>query len=214
MFAMYAAYVREKARQLRPDRHLSIDEIALRLALPKTTVYYWMKDIPLGRPRRASVGQRAGNEGMQRKYKLLRDAAYAQGRQSFERLAADPTFRDFICLYLGEGSKRGRNVVAICNSDPTIINLANRWITRFSRNPVAYTIQYHADQDLNALREFWAAELGIRGDIIRLQRKSNAGALAGRTWRSRYGVLTVRAADTLLRSRLQAWMDSIRETWV
>jgi hypothetical protein len=105
-------------------------------------------------------------------------------------------------------------VVAICNSDPTIINLANRWITRFSRNPVAYTIQYHADQDLNALREFWAAELGIRGDIIRLQRKSNAGALAGRTWRSRYGVLTVRAADTLLRSRLQAWMDSIRETWV
>ena len=62
----YPAYVREKARKLRVEKHLSIDEIAERLALPKTTIYYWVKDLPLGRPRRANPGQRKGNRAMQR----------------------------------------------------------------------------------------------------------------------------------------------------
>ena len=38
--------------------------------------------------------------------------------------------------------------------------------------------------------------------------------LRKRTWRSRYGVLTVRACDTLFRARLQAWMDCLQETWL
>ena len=49
-------YVREKARSLRVEKHLSLDEIAARLSLPKTTVYYWVRDLPLGRPRRENGG--------------------------------------------------------------------------------------------------------------------------------------------------------------
>ena len=71
----YPAYVREKARELRVEKHLSIDEIAQRLALPKTTIYYWVRDVPLGRPRRGSAGQRKGNRNMQRKYAVRRAAA-------------------------------------------------------------------------------------------------------------------------------------------
>jgi hypothetical protein len=151
---------------------------------------------------------------MQAKYRLLREEAYREGLRSFATLTSVPTFRDFLCLYIGEGSKRNRNVVALCNSDPTVIQLADRWIRRFSRNPIRYSIQYHADQDLDALLDFWAEQLGVPRDAIRLQRKSNSNGLAGRTWRSRYGVLTVTAADTLFRARLEAWMDCIRETWV
>ena len=114
----YPAYVREKARKLRVEKHLSIDEIAERLALPKTTIYYWVRDLPLGRPRRANPGQRKGNRAMRAKYRLRRAAAYAQGRLDFERFARDPTFRDFVCLYMAEGYKRSRNTVAVCNSDP------------------------------------------------------------------------------------------------
>lgn len=39
-------YLRVKARELRAERKLSIDEIAERLALPKTTVFSWVRDIP------------------------------------------------------------------------------------------------------------------------------------------------------------------------
>lgn len=210
----YPAYVREKARTLRVEKHLSIDEIAERLALPKTTIYYWVRDLPLGRPRRANPGQRKGNRGMREKYRLRREAAYAQGRLEFARLVADPTFRDFVCLYMAEGYKRCRNTVGVCNSDPAIVVLCARWVRRFARNPVRYSVQYHADQDLIELQRFWARQLSVAPEEIRVHRKSNSGRLSGRTWRSRYGVLNVSAGDTLFRSQLQAWMDCLQAQWL
>src|SRR4051812_28245139 len=96
------AYVRAKAVELRVERRLTIDEIADRLALPRTTIYHWVKDIRLARkPGRPlpSDAQRKGTEAMQRKYRLMREAAYERGLAEFELLAAeDPTFRDFVCL--------------------------------------------------------------------------------------------------------------------
>ena len=91
----YPAYVREKARKLRVENKLSIVEIADRLALPKTTIWYWVRDLPLERPR-ANTGQRKGNRAMREKYRLLREEAYARGRGEFMELAGDPTFRDFV----------------------------------------------------------------------------------------------------------------------
>jgi AcrR family transcriptional regulator len=210
----YPPYIREKARTLRVEKHLSIDEIAARLALPKTTIYYWVRDLPLGRPRRANPGQRRGNRNMRKAFAVRRAAAYLQGLIEFQDLAVDPTFRDFLCLYLGEGYKRSRHTVAVSNSDPGIILLCTYWVRRFARNQVRYSVQYHADQDLERLRAFWSATLGVHPDEIRLQRKSNSGQLAGRTWRSKHGVLNVYACDTLLRARLEAWMHSLRDQWL
>lgn len=42
----YPAYLRERARDLRVKNRLSLDEISERLALPKTTVRYWIRDLP------------------------------------------------------------------------------------------------------------------------------------------------------------------------
>jgi len=77
-----------------------------------------------------------------------------------------------------------------------------------------YGLQYHADQDTEELRRFWGRTLDIDGSTIHLVRKSNSGQLAGRRWRSRHGVLTVRVHDTLLRARLQAWIDSLQDQWL
>src|SRR5918996_5528265 len=209
----HPAYIREKARQLRVERRLSIVEIAERLALPKTTIFYWVRDIPLQRPRRENPKVGAG--AMQRKFRLRREQAYREGRESFDVLSAtDRTFRDFVCMYIGEGYKRNRNRVAIGNSDPRVVMLATRWLRALSRKKLQFSVQYHADQDLRKLSEFWATTLGVDAQNIRMQRKSNSGQLAGRSWRSRHGVLTVTTCDTLLRARLQAWMDCVQSQWV
>jgi hypothetical protein len=208
----HPAYLREKARTLRVERRLSIDEIAHRLALPKTTVFYWVRDLPLGRSRRENG--HPGNRAMQRKYRLLREEAYRDGERTFAALATDSTFRDFICMYIGEGFKRSRNTVSLGNSDPLVVALAARWMGAFSRRKLTYWLQYHSDQDLEELRAFWAATLGISPEAVRFQRKSNSNQLLGRTWRSRHGVLTVATSDTLLRARLQAWMDCLQSTWI
>jgi hypothetical protein len=213
----HAAYIRAKAREMRVERRLTIDQIAERLALPRTTIYYWIRDLPITEavrhsgPRRAA--RRRGNRAMQRKYRLLREEAYREGLDSFAALAADPTFRDFVCLYIAEGFKRNRNVVSIGNSDPAVMRLATSWIRRLTTKRPEFWLQYHADQELNELRRFWSEALDIEADAVRLQRKSNSNQLHRRTWRSRYGVLTVRANDTLLRARLEAWMHELRADW-
>src|SRR3954467_111609 len=79
MFVTHPAYIREKARQMRAEKDLTIDEIAERLAISRRTTFPWGRAPPMRRPRRASPGQRRGNTGMRLKFKQLRDVAYAEG---------------------------------------------------------------------------------------------------------------------------------------
>jgi transcriptional regulator with XRE-family HTH domain len=211
-------YLRDKARQLRISKKLTIDELAERLALPRTTIYYWVRDLPTELSTeslaRQSAARRRASLAHQAKHRRLREEAYEEGLVMYPSLVATPTFRDFVCLYIAEGSKRSRHNVEICNSDAAVVRLGDRWIRHFTRNSMDYRIQYHADQDLEELRAFWGNELAIDPTSIQLKRKSNSNGLTGRQWRSRHGVMSVRTGDTYLRARLQAWMDCIRREWV
>jgi DNA-binding XRE family transcriptional regulator len=209
----YPTYIREKARQLRTEKKLTIDELAERLAISRTTIYYWVKDLPIGTTERESLAARRASAANKKHHAGLRAAAYERGKKEFPALLERPTFRDFVCMYIGEGYKRNRNVVSIGNSDPTVVLLSDRWIRRFSDHPVAYSFQHHADQRPKELCAFWGGLLGVEPSSIKFQRKSNSGRLSGRTWRSKYGVLQVRVADTYLRARLDAWMDCVRSEW-
>jgi hypothetical protein len=212
-------YLREKARHLRTERKMSLDEIATCLALNKTTVWYWIKDLPDPAIKyRVTPGRRRAIEAMAKankaRFQALRDAAYQCGLDEFEALDAVPGFRDFVCMYIGEGYKRDRNAVCLANSDPRVIRLANDWIRRFAANKVTYSLQYHADQDPEELIRFWSRHLDADPDTFVYQRKSNSGQLNGRNWRSKWGVLTVRSWDTQLRARLQAWIDRVQDGWL
>jgi AcrR family transcriptional regulator len=212
----YPTYMREKARQLRRDEELTIDEIAERLGVSRTTVYFWVGDMP--RPARCLTrkggGSALGNAAMQAKYRRLREEAYAQGQASFESMTAEDGFIDFVTLFIAEGYKRNRNVVSVSNSDPAVIAIADRWLRRLSSNKLSYWVQYHADQDLPTLQRFWGGLVDVAPNEIRLQRKSNSNQLKGRTWRSEHGVLTVATSDTYFRARLQAWVDLLRRRWL
>lgn len=216
----YPLSLREKARVMRRDKELTIDEIAERLAVGRTTVFSWVHDMP--RPARcehrvlvgSDIGRARGVAAMKAKYKRLRVLAYELGFWEFDRLCREQNFRDFVCLYIAEGYKRCRNTVAIGNSDLAVVLVGQQWIVPMTRNKVAYSVQYHADQKLEALRTYWSTELGLPPEDIRLQRKSNSSGLAGRSWRSKHGVLTVSVGDTQLRSRLQGWIDRLEGRWL
>ena len=92
--------------------------------------------------------------------------------------------------------------------------LGARWINRLSARKVTHAVQYHADQDLAALQEFWGGLLEIEPERVTLLRKSNSNRMEGRSWPSEHGVLAVGSSDTYLRARLQAWMDLVRAAWV
>ena len=209
--------MREKARELRRARELTIDEIAERLAVSRTTVFFWVGDMP--RPERCVENAkpppyRLGNDAMRAKYRRLREKAYRDGIDTFDRLQERAGFLEFVTLFIAEGYKRNRNVVSIANSDPAVIIFVAAWIRELSRNKLTYRVQYHADQDLEILQRFWAGRLGVDQTQIRLQRKSNSNQLKARTWRSEHGVLTVATNDTYFRARLQAWVDCLRRRWL
>lgn len=204
---------REKARRLRTEKKLTIDELADRLALPRTTIYYWVRDLPIGTTHRETLASKRAAEANRKRHHRLREEAYQQGHDEFPILCAQPTFRDFVCMYIGEGYKRDRNVVSICNSDPAVIRLGDRWIRKLAHNRLVHEFQYHVDQSPDELRAFWGGLLKIEPASIKVQRKSNSGKLGHRDWRSKYGVLQVRTSDTYLRARLDAWMDRVRGEW-
>ncbi len=215
----YPPYIREKAEQLRVEKQLTVGEIAERLGIAKSTIFYWVGHIEIPRKPGGTSGwtcsaRERGTAAMQAKYRRLREAAYERGAAEFPSLIGRPFFRDFVCLYIAEGSKRSRNRVAICNSDEAVLRVAHPWMKSICERPLEYSIQFHADQNLAEVCEYWAAELGIESEAIRLQRKSNSGKLAGRTWRSANGVLTMTGNDTYARARLQAWMDCVRRSWL
>ena len=213
----YPAYIQEKARAMRRERRMTIDEISARLALPRTTVFHWVRDIAVPRsafdPRPMSEARARAAQANRDKHAQIRREAYESGVSEFAALAREPTFVDFVCMYIGEGSKKSRHRVAICNSDPAVVRLGHAWITRLARNRVRHSLQYHADQDPDELRLFWGTALRVAPEEVRLQRKSNSGQLGGRSWRSEWGVLTVISSDVILRARLGAWMDQVRSRW-
>jgi hypothetical protein len=94
-----------------------------------------------------------------------------------------------------------------------VIALAVSWMRLLATRSPTYSVQYHADQNLDEICAFWGGVLEIDGSKIALQRKSSSSQLKYRTWRSKHGVLTARISDTSLRARLQAWIDRIREDW-
>lgn len=219
-FVAYPDDIREKARSMRVDEQLTLDEIAERLTICRTTIWYWIKDLPLAppgkalqTPKRTAARLRAAKAHSERAA-ALRRAAYDQGWNEFEELVTQPGFRDFICMYIGEGFKRDRNKVAIANSDPVVMSLADCWLRKLSEKQRTYAVQYHADQDVGYLQRFWSFRLGFEPELVKLQRKSNSNQLARRKWRSKWGVLTITVNDTYLRSRLQAWIDRVKDGWL
>ncbi len=242
----HSRYLRQMARSLRVEQELTVDELAARLSLPRSTIYYWVRDLPLrGGARDGTPGQAPGERGTgrgvstseqadeaggqkcepgriprrpgedtPRKISRARsDAAYEEGLASFEELSAQPTFRDFICIYLVQGDQRDRTRVALTNSDPAVMRLASRWIRRLTDRALMLSLQYGPGQSLRELRHFWSETTGAEPRAIRVrgsaEGKSDEQPVPG----APHGVLTVTVEDTLLRARLQGWMHRARESW-
>lgn len=123
---------------MRIEKKLTVDELAHQLNLPRTTIFYWVGDISIPTTAHQTKAARRAGEVTRRKHQRLRQTAYEQGRLEFAALATDSTFRDFVCMYVGEGYKRSPNVVQICNSDVTVMRLSKHWLGRFSQKPLVF----------------------------------------------------------------------------
>ncbi len=209
------SHLRDKAIKLRTQHNMTLDDICERLALPKTTVYYWIKDLPIPFTEKQTEGMRKKAEKVRQKYAALRQQAYQQGMADAPTLMQDLTFRDFVVLYMAEGSKKNRNIVEFVNSDARMVKLAHHWMIKLRNvdTGISYRIQCHIDHDEKELKAYWAQIVGVHPEIVTIMRKSNSGMLSGRQFRSVNGLLSIRVCDTYFRAKLEAWMDFIKAQW-
>jgi hypothetical protein len=196
------------ARLLRVEQRLTVDQLALRLALPRSTVYYWVRDLPLHERERDGVGTWVGRASA-----AAGDTAYEDALRSFDDLAAQPTFRDFVCLYIARGCSCERVKVSLSDSDPAVVRLANRWMLRLSDKLPLLSVRYEPGQSLTELRRFWSGIVGVQARTIRVHEEADRGGARAAERRARHGVLTVSVEDALLRARLQAWICKTRDSW-
>jgi hypothetical protein len=207
------------ARLLRVEQRLTVDQLAARLALPRSTVYYWVRDLPLGEREGEGVGAGAGERAGtgagagKRASAIAGDAAYEDALRSFDDLAAQPTFRDFVCLFIARGSTRERAKVSLSDSDAAVMRFANRWMLRLSDRSPLLSVRYEPGQSLTELRRFWSGVVGVQARTIRVHDEADVSCDRHIAGLARHGVLTVSVEDALLRARLQAWICKTRDSW-
>jgi len=150
----------------------------LNMEVPKSTLSYWCKDIPLP-------------SGYQEKIKKLnlknarrgRAIAFIVNRNKREEYLQSivndnqklkKVFKDKdvakLCLsmlYLGEGGKTGRGSLMFGNSDPFIISLylfLLDYCYGIEEHKIRCTVQCRADQNIEQLEKFWSKITKISND--------------------------------------------------
>lgn len=202
---------KERARRLR-KAHKSIDEIADATGVSRSTVYSWVKDIRLpGRTGAQAERLRFAQEQMQAKYAKLRQEAYDSIDPA--KVLAVPLMRDFTVMYLGEGYRRNRNVVQICNTNPAIMRMAIVAISRLEpEGEPTFKLKLYPDHKPRTEKRFWAEQVGIKPSQIELWADAQKQKPTNRR-RSEHGILYASWGDTYLRSKIQALMDAVLADW-
>lgn len=213
-------HVRKKAEELR-RRGYTLSEICTMLCKGKSTVYYWVKDIEVENKNafikkcrdKMRSSQVSASFATRRKFKKLHEDSRLLAEKMWnEGLKDNIDFLQFVMLYWCEGYRKTKHSVQIANSDECLLMLGNRWIKKLTSRPISkieYNIQYHVDQNVIDLCNYWKNRLSC--NEIKVIRKSNSGTLSGRKWRSKYGVLSIRVSDTYLKTKIDFWIDKLKE---
>jgi hypothetical protein len=211
--------LREKAVNLRKSGH-TLNEIIERLGVPKTTAYYWIKDVEIRR-QRAFVAHTKSNrarsaskatQAVKRKYENIhKQHAEEAKRQWHEGLGSEPHFRCFLMLYMTEGSKRGQNV-RITNTNPHLIKYGYEWlkVLNYRNKNIFLEVSIYPNHDRDAVENYWRELLGVE-DIRIYYGSEQRGKLKQRNWAIRYGTARICVVDAYLKTRIDTWIELFTE---
>lgn len=164
---------KEQAIALR-KQGISITEIEALLQIPRSTLSGWFKTIELTEVQQlrlrqnselALVKARVKASAWHRSQKALR---LQRAKEEAEAILKEIPLNDSIIelaaamLYLGEGAKN--NTTAISNSNPLILKFFIAVLTKIydlELNQIRCELHLRADQNADAIKEYWSKELGM-----------------------------------------------------
>ena len=168
--------LREEVVRLRINEELSYSEIQKKFAIPKSTLSYWLKDMPLSKER-ISYLRAKGRKNAEPRIEEFRNSmrlkkekedhrVYKKYIKEFEKIADSENifFIAGLMIYLGEGNKKNKNRVNIANTDVETINFFLKWIVHFldvSKKDIRIQLHLYEDMKIEKEQDFWIKELGV-----------------------------------------------------
>jgi transposase-like protein len=182
--------LRAQALQLR-EQGWSVNDLAVRLGVAKSTAYAWVKHIALD-PSAERARQKQEHAALMTAarwddHRRRRDSDQAAFHAEAARQVGDLSERDLLivgaAIYWCEGAKskpwRRVDRLTFINSDPGLLNLFLRFLNSCGRpaESLRYRVHIHETADAEAAADWWAAELGLpRGLFQRATIKRHAPA--------------------------------------
>lgn len=218
--------LKRQARQLRLKGY-SYKEITQELAIAKSTLSYWLRNIELTPEQRlrlikkGSANQHIGSEASKR-LRLERTSRIIYEAKSEVQLDLS---RDLwligVILYWAEGAKQKihnpSQGVVFSNSDPKIIKLFLKWVKEYlliSENNLTLEVYIHKSykKSRESLINYWSSLTGVskeRFTKIRYKRNKIRSYRKNRG-DNYYGVLRVRVKkSTDLNRKITGWVEGI-----
>jgi hypothetical protein len=190
---------------------MSINKIAKRMALPKSTISTWVRDVVLTKLQRKDLKLAAENTSSAmkviRKIKVVRRQKWeGEAKKLFKRYSSDPIFMLGLGIYWGEGDKF--NVMKLTNTDVEIHKVWVAWVKRFIPTSLKLvgTSMVHPGNSTVASTKYWRRKLGIE-IRVRLFKPRKTSKKRKNLWP--YGVLQVITAgkgSTEWHFKLMTWI--------
>ncbi len=150
-------------------RGLSYNEIKIEIGIPKSTLSYWLKDVPLALKHKKrfytrqiqilSLGAQSQKERRKREVQKIIEQAILEIKIP---LNSDAYRLMGACLYWAEGSKGGR--FEITNSDPHFILFMVKWLKNVFNiypNILRVWLNIYSQQNELEIKKFWSELTGI-----------------------------------------------------
>ena len=171
--------LRAQAIELR-RRGWSVNDLAVKLGVAKSTAYAWVKHLPLDQDtdRAREKQQHAARmiEGRWAAHRRERDWTQAQIHAEAAAAVGVPTERDLLlvgaAIYWCEGAKskswRRLDRLVFINSDPGLLRLFLRFLAVCGRDRASlrYRVHIHETADAEAAARWWSAELDVPGELF------------------------------------------------
>ncbi|MEK7507931.1 MAG: helix-turn-helix domain-containing protein [Patescibacteria group bacterium] len=152
----------------------SYSEISKKLGISKSTLAEWFRHDPLSQKTKQLLTRRAAEISRKRMIRLgeinkirwekWRESARNEGRKLFPTLVQNPLFIAGLMLYWAEGDSKIENPFRLTNTNPKMIALYIRFLTKILRVPIenlrATVILYPDLSEKECLR-FWEKTMGI-----------------------------------------------------
>lgn len=166
------ALLREQAVNLRLSDELSYGEIQKRLKVSKSTLSYWLRDLPLSKGKILELRRSGWNKGeasreifratMREKQLCREDATYQRYLEKFSNPSESIDFVAGLMLYASEGNKKDRYRIALANTDLSIIKFFVGWLHKYlyvEKSEMKIELHLYGNMDILSEEQYWYQSL-------------------------------------------------------